>query len=186
MKLPLLPWFQGRTSFTKCLLKICLITFSLLFLETITGMLGNIFLSWTTTYAEIHNWSDCWVCGLLPMPSVEGMPCTVLPFNISDKEQWMGQSTCENLGSLNPRTKANGSFLNFEFVYLIELDITLTLLWYPLLITFGIAYDRYVLNIGRLIVFAPICTEQTNNTKHRHRHMGWLLFTTFQMILDTD
>ena len=31
----------------------------------------NAFLSWAHPYAAFHNWSNCWVCGVLPSSSVE-------------------------------------------------------------------------------------------------------------------
>ena len=34
----------------------------------------NVFLSWAHSYAAFHNWSNCWVCGVLPYSSVEGFP----------------------------------------------------------------------------------------------------------------
>ena len=34
----------------------------------------NAFLSWAQSYTAFHNQSNCWVCGALPSPSVEGFP----------------------------------------------------------------------------------------------------------------
>ena len=31
----------------------------------------NALLSWAHSYAAFHNWSNCWVCGVLPSSSVE-------------------------------------------------------------------------------------------------------------------
>ena len=33
----------------------------------------NAFLYWAHSYAEFHNQSNCWVCGVLPSSSMEGL-----------------------------------------------------------------------------------------------------------------
>ena len=40
---------------------------------------GNVFVSWVHSYAFFQNQLDCWVCGALPMSSVEGFPWWVSP-----------------------------------------------------------------------------------------------------------
>jgi len=37
----------------------------------------NTFLSWAHSYSAVHNWSNCWVCGAHPSPSVESFPLWV-------------------------------------------------------------------------------------------------------------
>ena len=42
------------------------------------------FLSWAHSYTAFHNWSNCWVCGVLPSSSVEGFQRWTSPLQGKD------------------------------------------------------------------------------------------------------
>ena len=44
----------------------------------------NALLSWTHSYTEFHNQSNCWVCGVLPSSSVEGFQRWTFPLQGKD------------------------------------------------------------------------------------------------------
>ena len=44
----------------------------------------NALLSWPHSYAEFHNQSNCWVCGVLPSSSVKGFPWWTSPLQGKD------------------------------------------------------------------------------------------------------
>ena len=44
----------------------------------------NALLSWTHSYTEFHNQSNCWVCGVLPSSSVKGFPWWTSPLQGKD------------------------------------------------------------------------------------------------------
>ena len=47
----------------------------------------NAFLSWTHSYVTFHNRSNCWVCGVIPLSSVEGFPWWTSPLQGKDSLQ---------------------------------------------------------------------------------------------------
>lgn len=47
-------------------------------------MTDNSFLKWAQYYAELHNQTTCWVCGLLPLSSISGLPWWVSPLQGTD------------------------------------------------------------------------------------------------------
>ena len=39
----------------------------------------NVFISWTHSYADLHNTSNCCVCGAMPLSMMDGLPWWVSP-----------------------------------------------------------------------------------------------------------
>lgn len=74
----------------------------------------NTFLSWVAAYAQVHNQSDCWVCGLLPPSNVKGIPWIIHPFNLSDWERSLDQVTTARSGPLSPSSHSGEPSFDYK------------------------------------------------------------------------
>ena len=82
----------------------------------------NAFLSWAHSYAAFHNWSNCWVCGVLLSSSVEGFPWWTSPLQGKDFLQvceYLRQQSCvmsllNLMTSNNPKMdRCNSLYFNY-------------------------------------------------------------------------
>ena len=142
-------------------------------------------LSWTHSYAAFHNWSNCWVCGVLPFSSVEGFLWRTSPLQGKDflqvcKYLWQQSHVTPPLKlmpSNNPKIDLCNTFY-FNNGHNVTFNFDCTLSWFNdnfathkvnrsrssgFLPDIYQIWDEVIWLIpgkGRLISTAPICWEQ--------------------------
>ena len=48
---------------------------------TSVSIQDNVFISWVHSYVDLHNTSNCWLHGAMPLSVVDGLPWWVLPLH---------------------------------------------------------------------------------------------------------